>query len=59
VATDTSREPLISLSVPGTTMTPDPMTKLPNSSGHSTAGMAVRAASDWTAVVEDKGQGFG
>ena len=44
VATETSSELLISLSVPGTTITPVPMTKLPNSSGQRTAGRAVRAA---------------
>jgi len=44
VATETSSELLISLSVPGTTITPVPITKLPNSSGQRTAGSRVLAA---------------
>jgi hypothetical protein len=35
-----ARELLISLSVPGTTMTPVPMTKLPNSKGQRILGRA-------------------
>ena len=41
VATDICSEVLISFSVPGTTITPVPITKLPNSSGHRTAGSAA------------------
>ena len=37
-ATDTSKEVAMSLSVPGTIITPVPMTKLPNKSDHSTRG---------------------
>ena len=55
MATETSSELLISLSVPGTTITPVPMTKLPNSSGHRTAGRAARAAAPAGVVfTEDK-----
>lgn len=43
-ATDTASEALISLSVPGTTITPVPMTKLPNSSAQRTGGMAAFSA---------------
>ena len=40
-ATETSSALLMSLSVPGTTITPVPITKLPNSSGQSTLGRGV------------------
>jgi hypothetical protein len=49
VATGTPSEKLISLSVPGTTMTPVPIMKLPNNSDQRTAGSAARRAP--TAVV--------
>ena len=44
VATDTCKELLNSLSVAGTSITPVPMTKLPNSSAHSTPGIDGREA---------------
>ena len=44
LGTETFRELLMSLSVPGTTMTPVPMTKFPKSSAHKTGGMASVAA---------------
>ena len=41
--TETCKLLLMSLSVPGTTMTPVPITKLPNKSGHSTRGNGALA----------------
>ena len=40
---DTPSEVLMSVSVPGTTITPVPMTKLPTISAHRTGGNGVRA----------------
>ena len=52
--TETCKSALMSLSVPGTTMTPVPITKLPNNKGHSTLGRgasAGRSAVSWGEVM--------
>jgi hypothetical protein len=55
VATETCSELLISLRVPGTTITPVPITKLPNNKGHRTAGKdACVAAVDEVVFTDDK-----
>jgi len=54
VATETWKALLISLSVPGTTMTPEPITKLPNSSDQRTAGSAGREGACAVVVVDGK-----
>src|SRR5947209_7110019 len=55
LATDTPRSVLISLSVPGTVITPVPITKLPNSMGHSTAGRASLRGDAVVPLCADEG----
>ena len=45
--TDTCKLLLMALSVPGTTMTPVPITKLPNNSGHKTRGSGALTLGSW------------
>ena len=50
-ATDTERDPLMSLSVPGTIMTPVPMTKLPNSRAQRTFGIGGATGCEGVSVM--------
>jgi hypothetical protein len=52
-AIETARSRPISSSVPGTTMTPVPITKLPNRSGQRTAGSGSRPAGALSAADDE------